>query len=24
LPAGNEQGKQAMKGFKVVCVVESV
>ena len=24
LPAGNEQGKQAMKGFKVVCIVESV
>ena len=24
LPAGNEQGKQTMKGFKVVCIVESV
>ena len=24
LPDGNEQGKQAMKGFKVVCILESV
>ena len=24
LPEGNQQGKQAMKGFKVVCVLESI
>ena len=24
LPEGNEQGKQAMKGFKVICILESV
>ena len=23
LPEGNEQGKQAMKGFKVICILES-
>ena len=24
LPEGNQQGKQAMKGFKVVCILESI
>ena len=24
LPDGNEQGKQTMKGFKVVCILESI
>ena len=24
LPEGNEQGKQNMKGFKVICILESV
>ena len=23
LPEGNEQGKQTMKGFKVICILES-